>query len=94
MRVSLARSESARSYLGGISVVSRWYLGSISQVEGELGEVGEREHLREVLELQPLVRVRVRVRVRVGLGLANMREVLELEPLLRPGHEVRRWAGG
>jgi len=36
-----------------------------SQVEGELGEVGKGEHLREVLELEPLVRARVRVRVRV-----------------------------
>jgi len=36
-----------------------------SQVEGELGEVREREHLREVLELEPLVRARVRGRGRV-----------------------------
>ena len=38
---------------------TKWYAvgvscGIVSQVEGELGEVGEGEHLRKVLELQPM----------------------------------------
>ena len=41
------------------SYKTKWYAvgvscGIVSQVEGELGEVGEGEHLRKVLELQPM----------------------------------------